>query len=336
MRVLVTGGGGFLGHAIARKLVARGDRVRSLARGDYPALRAEGIEPIRGDVADEAAVRAAAEGCDVVFHVAAKAGVWGPYAEYHRANVEGTRAVIAACRAAGVGRLVYTSSPSVVAGVDTGDLAGADESLPYPDRYATAYPATKAEAERLVLAANGPGLATVGLRPHLIWGPGDNHLIPRIIARARSGRLRRVGDGSNLVDSIYVDNAADAHLLAADRLDPARTHDAPAGRAYFISQDDPRPLWDLVDGILRAAHLPPVRRSISPRLAHAAGATLEFVHHVLRLRNEPIMTRFVAHQLAAAHWFDMTAARRDLGYSPAVSIDEGLARLEAWFAEHPP
>ena len=336
MRALVTGGGGLLGHAIARKLVARGDRVRSLARGDYPELKAEGIEPIRGDVADEAAVRAAAEGSDVVFHVAAKAGVWGPYEEYHRANVEGTRAVIAACRATGVGRLVYTSSPSVVAGVDTGDLAGADESLPYPDRYATAYPATKAEAERLVLAANGPGLATVSLRPHLIWGPGDNHLIPRIIARARAGRLRRVGDGSNLVDSIYVDNAADAHLLAADRLDAKRTQSPPAGRAYFISQDDPRPLWDLVDGILRAAHLPPVARSISPRLAHAAGATLELVHRVCRIPNEPIMTRFVAHQLAASHWFSMAAARRDLEYAPAVSIDAGLSRLEAWFAEHPP
>ena len=335
MNALVTGGGGFLGQAIARQLIARGDHVRSLARGDYPALRADGVETIRGDIVDEGVVVEATRGFDVVFHVAAKAGVWGPYAEYHRANVEGTRAVIAACRRAGVGRLVYTSSPSVVA-PPHGDLEGGNESLPYPDHYATAYPATKAEAERLVLAANGPDLRTVSLRPHLIWGPGDNHLIPRIIARARAGKLRRVGNGTNRVDSIYVANAADAHLLAADRLGAVGFESAPAGRAYFISQNEPRPLWDLVNGILRAAHLPPVTRSVSPRMAHLAGATLEMVHRLGRLPGEPLMTRFVAHQLSAAHWFDTTAATRDLGYVPTVSIDEGLSRLERWFAAHPP
>ncbi len=336
MLALVTGGGGFLGQAIARKLVERGDGVRSLARGDYPSLRDEGITTIRGDVADRSAVMDAAKGCDVVFHVAAKAGVWGPYAEYHRANVEGTLSVIEACRAAKVGRLVYTSSPSVVVGASSGDIEGGDESLPYPQRYATAYPQTKAEAERAVLAANGPGLATVSLRPHLIWGPGDNHLAPRIIARARAGRLRRMGDGTNRVDSIYVDNAADAHILAADRLGHSGHESPPAGRAYFISQDDPRPLWDLVDGILRAAHLAPVSRSISPRIAIAAGAALELAHRLLRLPGEPMMTRFVAHQLSAAHWFDTAAAARDLGYSPTITIDQGMRRLEHWFSENPP
>ena len=336
MRALVTGGGGFLGQAISRQLVARGDQVRSLARGDYPALRELGVETIRGDIADGSVVIEAAHGCDVVFHVAAKAGVWGPYADYHRANVEGTRAVLNACRLAGVGRLVYTSSPSVVAGKHAGDLAGADESLPYPAEYATAYPATKAEAERLVLDANSPDLRTVALRPHLIWGPGDNHLIPRIIARARSGKLRRVGDGANLVDSIFITNAADAHLLAADRLTDVSSDTHPAGRAYFISQNDPRPLWDLVNGILHAAGLPPVTRSISPRLAHLAGGFLEGVYRTIDLPGEPPMTRFVAHQLSSTHWFNTTAATRDLGYTPTVSIDEGLSRLEAWFAAHPP
>ena len=335
MEALVTGGGGFLGLTIARKLVGRGDHVRSFARGDYPALRDEGITTIRGDITDEPSVLAAARGCDVVFHVAAKAGVWGPHADYHHANVEGTRAVLAACRRAGVGRLVHTSSPSVVA-PPSGNLEGADESLPYPARYATSYPRTKAEAERLVLGANGPDLRTVSLRPHLIWGPGDNHLIPRIIARARAGKLRRVGDGTNRVDSIYVDNAADAHLLAADRLATAGAGSAPAGRAYFISQNDPRPLWELVNAILRAAHLPPVTRSISPGLAYLAGLTLELTYRACRLSGEPIMTRFVAHQLAAAHWFDTTAAARDLGYQPAISIDEGMNRLERWFATNPP
>ncbi|MEA2631259.1 MAG: 2-alkyl-3-oxoalkanoate reductase, partial [Chloroflexota bacterium] len=206
MNALVTGGGGFLGGAIVARLVARGDAVRSLSRGDYPAMRAMGVEQVRGDLADPDAVARAVDGCAVVFHVAAKAGIWGPYAEYHRSNVEGTRNVIAACRAGGVGRLVFTSSPSVV--FDGRDMEGADESVPYPRRHDAAYPATKAEAERLVRAADGDDLATVALRPHLIWGPGDNHLIPRLLDRARRRRLRRIGAANKLIDSVYVDNAA--------------------------------------------------------------------------------------------------------------------------------
>lgn len=323
MRALVTGGGGFLGGAIVRRLVDRGDSVRSLARGDYPELRALGVETIRGDVADLGAVARAVDGCDVVFHVAAKAGIWGPRAEFHRANVEGTRAVLDACRSRGVAKLVYTSSPSVVHG--GGDQEGVDESAPYPARFDSPYPETKAEAERMVLGADGDGLSTVALRPHLIWGPGDNHLVPRIIARAKAGRLRRVGDRPNRVDSTYIDDAAEAHLLAADRLGPGSIV---AGRAFFLSQGEPWPLWDLVNGILNAAHLPPVTRSVSPAVARMAGAVLEVAHRALRLPGEPIMTRFLARQLSTAHWFDISAARRDLGYRPSVSIEEGLRRLE--------
>lgn len=326
MRALVTGGGGFLGGAIVRQLLARGDSVRSIARGDYPELRDLGVETLRGDLADPGAASLAVEGVDVVFHVAARAGLWGPRAEFVRANVEATRRVVDACRLHGVGKLVFTSSPSVVHG--GGDVEGGDESLPYPDHYDAAYPETKAEAERIVLASNGPDLATVALRPHLIWGPGDNHLIPRIVARARAGQLRRIGRRPNLVDSIYVDNAAEAHLLAADRLAPGS---APAGRAYFLSQGDPRPLWDLINGILGAAGLPPVTRSIPPGLAFAAGGMMELVHAALRLPGEPRMTRFLARQLSTAHWFRIDAARRDLGYEPKVSIEEGLRRLAGWF-----
>ena len=326
MRALVTGAGGFLGGAIARRLVERGDSVRSLARGDYPDLAKLQIEPIRGDLADPLIVEKATQGCDIVFHVAAKAGVWGPHAEFYEANVVGTRNVLDACRKNGVGRLVFTSSPSVVS--SGGDIEGADESLPYPAHFNAPYPATKAEAERMVLERNEPDLATVALRPHLIWGPGDNHLIPRIVARARAGQLRRIGNEPNRVDSIYIDNAADAHLLAADRLGPG----APiAGRAYFLSNGEPWPLWDLVNGILAAAKLPPVTRSISPRLAHLAGAVLEATHRVFRLPGEPRMTRFLAHQLSTAHWFNIAAARRDLGYAPSISIAEGLQRLGHWF-----
>lgn len=324
-RALVTGGGGFLGGAIVRRLRARGDEVVSLARGDYPALRELGVETRRGDLGDPEVVLEAAAGCDVVFHVAAKTGVWGPRAAYERTNVTGTENVVAACRAHGIGRLVYTSTPSVVhAG---GDIEGADESLPYPDHFATDYPRTKAVAERLVLAANGADLSTVALRPHLVWGPDDNHLVPRIVDRGRRGKLRFVGEPKR-VDTVYVDNAALAHVLAADRLEPGA---ACAGRAYFISNDEPRTLDAMVNGILAAAGVPPVTRRISPRVAYAVGAVLEAVYRLLRIEAEPMMTRFVAEQLSTAHWYDIGAAKRDLGYVPEVSIDAGLERLRVWF-----
>lgn len=327
MKVLVTGGGGFLGGAIVRRLVARGDTVRTLQRGDYPALAAMGIECVRGDLGDAALVQSAVRGCDAVIHTAAKAGVWGPFDEYYRANVVGTRNVLAACRAAGVKRLVYTSSPSVV--FDGRDEAGIDETAPYPTRYLAHYPRTKAEAERAVLAANGPDLATVALRPHLIWGPGDPHLLPRLVARAQSGKLRLVARDDNLVDSTYVDNAAHAHVLALDALSQA---DAPhrascAGRAYFISNGEPLAMAELVNKLLAARGVPPVTRTISPRLAYAAGAILEGLYKLLRRRDEPPITRFVARQLSTSHWFDLTAARCDLDYVAEVSLEEGLSRI---------
>ncbi len=323
MHALVTGGGGFLGSAIVRQLVARGDRVRSLSRQHYPALDALGVEQIQGDVAEPQAVEQATAGCDIVFHVAARAGIWGRLRDFQQINVEGTRNVLAACRKHRIRRLVYTSSPSVV--FHGRDMAGVDESVPYPSHFEAHYPRTKAEAEQLVRAANEPDLATVALRPHLIWGPGDNHLIPRILARARAGRLRRLGWRNPLIDSIYVENAADAHVLAADRLAPGSPV---AGKVYFLSQGEPVPLWDLVNRILDAAGLPPVTRSVPVGVAVAAGWLLEAVYGLMGWQAEPPMTRFLARELSTAHWFDIAAARRDLGYEPRVSIDEGLRRLK--------
>ncbi len=324
MKALVTGGGGFLGGAIVAQLRARGDEVYSFSRGDYPALAAAGVPQVRGDLADAEAIAAAVAGRDVVFHVAAKAGLGGRFADYHRANVVGTENVLAACRRHQVRRLVYTSSPSVV--FDGRDLEGVDESAPYPARFDAHYPRTKALAEQAVLAANGPELATVCLRPHLIWGPGDNHLVPRILARGRSGRLRRIGRADKLIDNTYIDNAARAHVLAADRLVPGSPV---AGRAYFISNGEPVPTWDLINRILVCGGVPPVTRSVPVWLAVAAGAVAEAVFRLLRRDDDPPMTRFLARELATAHWFDLSAARRDLGYSPQVSLAEGLKRLEA-------
>lgn len=324
MRALVTGAGGFLGGGIARALLAQGHGVVALQRGDAPALRALGAEVRRADLGDAGAVAAAAAGCDVVFHVAAKAGHWGSLAEYRRANVEGTANVLAACSEHGIGRLVYTSTPSVVhAG---GDLEGVDERVPYATRFLAHYPATKALAEQSVLAANGPALATVALRPHLIWGPGDNHLYPRIVERARAGRLRFIGKPGKRIDTTYIDNAVDAHLLAAATLAPGAPQ---AGRAYFISNGEPLATEDMINRMLACAGLPPVHARIPFALAYAVGALMEAAWTVLPLPGEPLMTRFVADHLATAHWYDISAARRDFGYVPTVSMDQGFARLAA-------
>jgi nucleoside-diphosphate-sugar epimerase len=239
--------------------------------------------------------------------------------------VVGTENVIAACRTHGIRRLVFTSSPSVVfAGIDQ---HGVDESEPYPKRFLAHYPHTKALAEQVVLTANGPDLATVALRPHLIWGPGDPHLIPRLVRQSRAGRLKRIGRQSKPVDTVYVDNAAAGHVQAADRLEPGSPL---AGKAYFLSQGEPQPLWEFVDRLLTAAGLPPVTTTVSASMAYATGALWEGAYRLFRLDGEPPMTRFVARQLSTAHWFDLSAARRDFGYAPTISTDEGLKRVEAW------
>jgi nucleoside-diphosphate-sugar epimerase len=321
--ILVTGGSGFLGGAVVRRLIARGDAVRSLQRQDSPVLRDLGVDVVRADLADRDAVICAAQGCDGVIHVAAKAGVWGASEDYYRANVTGTRNVLDACLVNGIRRLVYTSTPSVIhAG---GDIEGVDESVPLATHFEVAYPATKAEAERLVCAANGPELGTVALRPHLIWGPGDTQLTARILARGKAGRLRLVGQGLKRIDSIYIDNAVDAHLLALDKVAPGAVC---AGKAYFITQGEPMPQRDLINGILKAGGLPPCEKSITPKAAYALGFVMEMIWRLLGRQDEPLMTRFVATQLATAHWYDISAARRDLGYQPLMSVSQGLLALE--------
>ena len=327
-RCLVTGGGGFLGGAIVDLLLEKGWQVISYSRSAYPALQDKGVKCVKGDLADEEALKAACQSVDVVFHVAAKAGMWGPYEEYHRANVVGTQNVIKACQEASVARLVYTSSPSVV--FDGRDMEGVDESVPYPPHYESHYPKTKAIAEKAVLKANSERLATCSLRPHLIWGPGDNHLIPRIVDRARKGQLRIIGEGKNKVDTVFVENAALAHFLAAEKLNPQSTV---AGKAYFITNDEPRVLWEIINDILKAAGEPPITRHVPKAFAYGAGWLFENVYGLLNIKSEPRMTTWVASELTTNHWFDISAAKKDFGYEPVVSIDEGMARLARWFAE---
>jgi nucleoside-diphosphate-sugar epimerase len=329
MKVLVTGGGGFLGRRIVELLLERGDDVSFLARGHYPEVEALGARGIQADLCDAEAVRAAVHGMDAILHVAAKAGFYGPIEGYRAINVDGTRNLIDAAEAHDVGTLVYTSTPSVVGYAH--ECENAPQDTPYAEEHWSPYPQTKAEAERMVLAANSPHLATTALRPHLIFGPRDNNLLPRVVDRAKSGRLPIIGDGANKVDMTYVDNAAWAHL---DALDALTGHEAPnAGKAYFISNDDPVELWSWLDDFLGELDIPPLKRKVSLRTASAIGNVLEWVHTTFKLKGEPRMTKFVAAGLARSHWYDMQPAKDDFGYHVRVSMDEGTKKTVAWFRE---
>jgi nucleoside-diphosphate-sugar epimerase len=325
-RALVTGGGGFLGYAIVEQLVERGDKVQSYSRGDYPQLKKIGVKQIRGDLTDYKKVRDACKGMDIVYHVAAKPGVWGPYDEYYKPNVIGTKNVIKACEECQVGRLVYSSSASVVFG--GGSIEGGDESLPYPKKPKSNYTATKAIAEKALLKADSRKLRTLSIRPHLIWGPRDNHLGPGLIDAAESGRFKQVGDGKNKVDTTYITNCADAHLLGAEALE---TNPNSTGRAYFISNDKPVGVWDWINKLLKAADAPQIKGQVGAGTAMAAATVMEFFYKVLPLKGEPKLNRFLVGELTTSHWFDISAAKKELGYRPKVGMDKGFKLFRKWY-----
>jgi nucleoside-diphosphate-sugar epimerase len=327
----ITGASGFIGGQLAERLLAEGRRVRVLARRPLPHLEALGAEVIPGDLNDREALRRGCHATETVFHVAGRVGVWGSRREFFEVNVGGTQNVLTACREAGVPRLVYTSSPSVV--YNGGDLAGIDESAPLCLVAPCGYPTSKAAAERVVLAAHGANLSTIALRPHLVWGPGDKNVVPRVLALAKSGRLKIIGSGRNKVDVTHISNVIDAHLLAEGALCASQISDlksqmpSAAGRAYFITNGEPVILWDWINQLLRGVGIPEITKRVPLPVAFAAGGVMEALWRVLPLKGEPPMTRFVAKEMATDHWFDISAARRDLGYHPLVSVEQGTAEL---------
>jgi 2-alkyl-3-oxoalkanoate reductase len=328
MKVLVTGGSGFLGQALCAELKKRGYEVSSFQRSFYPALEKMGVQQLLGDLASQDAVHQAFIGQDAIFHNAAKAGAWGSYRSYYDANVRGTEHVINACHTHKIRKIVYTSTPSVTHSGRHAVEGGNEDNTPYGENFKAPYPATKTIAEKNMLAANSSQLATVALRPRLIWGPNDTQLLPRLVERAKVGRLKFIAGGMNKMDTTYVDNVVQAHLNAFDALAP---NAACAGRAYFISNGEPRTVRDTVNGLLQAADMPPINANVSYGLAYAAGALCEAAWHLLPLKGEPPMTRFLAEQLSTPHWYDISAAKRDFGYVPQISTAEGLIRLKNWW-----
>lgn len=330
MKIFVTGGGGFLGFAIVKQLNADGHEVVSFSRKDYTALQQLGVTHLQGDISEYKSLKEAMTGCEAVFHVAAKTGTWGKFKDFYSANVTGTENVLKACSELNIRHLIFTSSPSVI--FNGKDSEGENESLPYPSKYSAWYPQTKAIAEKLVVAANDDSLKTVSLRPHLIWGPGDPYYIPNLFQKAKAGKLRMLGKTPRLVDCIYIDNAAKAHLQAFYQLlkNPGKVE----GKTYFVSQDAPIAISEFINKLLATGEFAPVTKYLSPAIARIAGRTLEKIYRVFKINSEPAITLFLAQQLSTSHWYNISAAKKDFNYKPEVSLEEGMKRLRAWVLNH--
>jgi nucleoside-diphosphate-sugar epimerase len=323
-KVLVTGGGGFLGKAIVKKLLEKNFYVKSFSRKYYSELTDLGVDQIQGDLLNSAQIVDAFKDIGIVFHVAAKSGIWGTWDDFFGVNVTGTVNVINACKKNKIPRLIYTSSPSVI--FDGKDMEGVDESVPYPDHFEGYYSETKAIAEQIVVKESSQNLHTIILRPPFIFGPEDNHIMPTIIERAK--KLKKIGRTDDLTDFTYVENAADAHILAAEKL---KSNSSLSGNIYFVSQDNPISKWYMADKFLEFAGFPPITGRVSGKTAYFAGAVFELIYRFFRIEKVPPITRFAAKEAATSHWFDISRAKKELGYVPKVSISQGLEKLKKWF-----
>ncbi len=319
MKVLVTGGGGFIGMSLIDALIKRKYEVSSFSRKTYAELEQKGVHQIVGDISNKENVMDACEGKGAVFHIAAKVKLWGKYNDFYSTNVMGTEHIIDACLANGIKYLVFTSSASVVFNGD--NIEGSNESLPYPKHAVSNYTATKALAEQKVLAANNSSLQTISLRPHIVWGPGDNHIIPGILQRAKKGRLWQIGSNSKYISTTYISNYTDAQLLALDALINNKNI---AGEAFFITNGEPIKLWDFINAILTANDYNVIDKQISKRIALVIAWIMETINKVTFSGKEPVLTRFAVKELCTSHWFDISKARNRLSYNPEISLKEGL------------
>ena len=328
MKVLVTGGLGFVGHSLVRSLIAEGHEVHALGRTLNPPREklCEELNYHCHDLSKSKLTDSWFRGTQTVFHVAAKAGIGGSYLDYKLANLCATESLLKTCAQMGVSKFIYTSTPSVV--FSTRPISGGDESLPYSNEVFSPYASTKALAEQAVLAHDNPaGMRTLALRPHLIWGPGDPHLLPRVISRHHAGKLKIIGDGKNVVDLTHLENVVHAHLCAHRAMLSDRQL---GGKAYFIGQNEPVPLWPWLNEMFDQLGLPSIDKTIPYKTAYHIGYILENVWKLLRLQSDPPMTRFVASQLAHDHWFSSVAAEKDLGYRPIITMKDALAKTLPW------
>jgi nucleoside-diphosphate-sugar epimerase len=319
MKAFVTGGSGFIGGRLVERLVGEGTTVRALARSKQSAERvaALGAEPVRGDIGDRASLAAAAEGCDVAFHLAAHLGEWGPWEHFERGNVEGTRNALAACEEAGVRRFVHCGTEAAL--MAGSPLVQVDETAPLRPDSSAPYPATKAKAEQAVREASREGFETVVLRPRFVWGRGDTTLLPEMIATIEAGKWAWVGGGRNLTETTHVDNVAEGLILAAEKGRP--------GEAYFVTDGDPVVFREFVTAMLATQGVAPPDRSLPAWTAAPLAKLSEAAWKLLPLEGDPPMTTFRSWLLTQECTIDTTKARTELGYAPVVTREQGLAAL---------
>ena len=322
---LVTGGCGFLGAAIARGLQARGDRVIVLDVAEECPL--ENVEYRRVDIRDEAAVIEACRGADTIVHNASIVHTkWNKVDVVWAVNLGGTENMLKAAKENGIERFIYVSSGSVV--YEGKDIENGDESLPYASTSQAPYADSKIEAEKRVLAANGDGgLATCALRPHVVFGPGDQRFLPALLKNAKAGRLRaQIGRGVWLSDYTYVTNMVDAVLLADAALEKDGLESIAAGSAYFITNGEPMPFWDFVRKVAARLGFPPIKYTVPKSLMYGIAAVKEGIDTLKggTLNAEDGLTRFAIRYMCTHHYFSIDKARRELGYDPSISVDEGI------------